>query len=249
MSFRAVINSEVLGDVLGVLSNTVDEARFLISPSGIEVRSVDAANVLLTGLTLPNDAFEFYESDEGIIGIDILKLKDMISSGEKEDNVTLVLADGKLIVSLSSLEWSLGLYSPEAIRKEPRLPEIDLPVSVTLTGKDFKRLIKASKKESDHIRFKVDDTVFTTSAQGDDKQCGVTSRYEAHDLLEIKPGLANSLFSLDYLEDISKAVKAGDAVKLEMGINYPIRISYNATHSEKQVVVVTYLMAPRVEAE
>ena len=65
------------------------------------------------------------------------------------------------------------------------------------------------------------------------------------ELLGMKPGEARSLFSLDYLEDMSKSISRAGEVTLEMGIDYPLRIHLKLS----QNVEINYLLAPRIEQE
>jgi proliferating cell nuclear antigen len=65
------------------------------------------------------------------------------------------------------------------------------------------------------------------------------------ELLGMKPGEARSLFSLDYLLDMSKSISKAAEVNLEMGIDYPLRASFKLGQS----VEINYLLAPRIEQE
>jgi proliferating cell nuclear antigen len=80
-------------------------------------------------------------------------------------------------------------------------------------------------------------------AKGDIDAVKLTMR--STELLEMKPGEARSLFSLDYLSDMSKSIGKAPEVKLEIGIDYPLRISFML----KDNVHVSYLLAPRIEQE
>jgi proliferating cell nuclear antigen len=137
----------------------------------------------------------------------------------------------------------LSLIDPTAIRKEPRIPELDLPAHVTLHGSELRRAIKAAEKVSDHVVLGVSDDVFYMEAKGDIDSLKL--KIPSTELLGLKPGEARSLFSLDYLEDMSKSLGKAEQVTLEMGMDYPLRISFKLG----QQVEVSYLLAPRIEQE
>ena len=65
------------------------------------------------------------------------------------------------------------------------------------------------------------------------------------ELLSMKPGEARSLFSLDYLKNMSKAIGKSNEVTLELGIDYPLMANFKLGQS----LEVSYLLAPRIEQE
>jgi proliferating cell nuclear antigen len=119
---------------------------------------------------------------------------------------------------VGSLSYTLSLIDPTAIRKEPRIPELDLPAHVTLPGGELRRAVKAAEKVSDHVVLGVSDEGFYMEAKGDIDSLKL--KIPSAELLGMKPGEARSLFSLDYLEDMSKSIgKAGEVTSV--GIDYP----------------------------
>ena len=65
---------------------------------------------------------------------------------------------------------------------------------------------------------------------------------EIKDLLTVK-----SLFALDYLSNIFKALKpCAKTATIFMGTDYPIRITTNLFNGEGEI---TYLLAPRIESD
>ena len=65
------------------------------------------------------------------------------------------------------------------------------------------------------------------------------------ELLGMKPGEARSLFSLDYLKNMSKAIGKSNEVTLELGIDHPLMANFKLGRS----LEVSYLLAPRIEKE
>jgi len=168
-----------------------------------------------------------------------------LSMADKGENVQLELDEEshKLKIGVGSLSYTLSLIDPTAIRKEPRIPELDLPAHVTLPGGELRRAVKAAEKVSDHVILGVSDEGFYMEAKGDIDSLKL--KIPSTELLEMKPGEARSLFSLDYLEDMSKSIGKAGEVTLEMGIDYPLKIHFKLGQS----VEVSYLLAPRIEQE
>ena len=243
--FKSVILAETLRDALGAVSSLVDEAKFSISGEGMVLKAVDPANVAMVSLEIQADAFEYYQADACELGIDLVRLGDVLSMADKGENVTIELdaETHKLKVGVGSLSYTVGLIDPTAIRKEPRIPEVDLPTSITISGSVLRKAIKAAEKVSDHVILGVDDTTFFMEARGDIDSLKL--QIPANELLALRSGESRSLFSLDYLVDMVKAAGKADEVVLELGLDYPIKMRFQINKN----VSIIYLMAPRIEQE
>ncbi len=243
--FKAVINAETLRDAIEAVSSLVDEVKFSLSESGIELKAVDPANVAMVSLKIGAEAFDYFKATPGEIGVDLVRLSDVLSMADKGETVQLELDEEshKLKIGVGSLSYTLSLIDPTAIRKEPRIPELDLPAHVTLPGGELRRAVKAAEKVSDHVILGVSDEGFYMEAKGDIDSLKL--KIPSTELLGMKPGEARSLFSLDYLEDMSKSIGKAGEVTLELGIDYPLRVHFRVGQS----VEINYLLAPRIEQE
>lgn len=243
--FKSVILAETLRDAIEAVAPLADEVKFVISSDGIKIKAVDPANVAMVSLEIQDAAFEYFKATACELGIDLVRLTDVLSMADKGENVTIELSeeDHKLKVSVGALSYTIGLIDPTAIRKEPRIPEVDLPTSVTLDGRVLHKAIKAAEKVSDHVVLGVSDDVFFMEAKGDIDSLKL--KIPATELLGMRPGESRSLFSLDYCTDFAKAAAKSGEVTLEMGIDYPMRILF----SVNKYIKVIYMLAPRIEQE
>jgi proliferating cell nuclear antigen len=242
--FEAIIISSRLKDVLEAARAIVTEARLSLSEKGIELKAVDPANVAMVSLRIDASAFEIYQATPGEIGVDLERLNDLLSMASKDDRVRLELLENerKLKIGVGTLSYTLGLIDPSMLRPVPRLPELDLPAHVVLPGAEFRKAVKAAELVSDHIVLGVDDDLFYMETKGDLDACRFSK--QSSELLGMKPGKARSIFSLEYLSDMSRVIGNASEVKLEMGIDYPMQISFWL-----EEVYVRYLLAPRIEED
>lgn len=245
MKFKAVMPQKNLRSLLTVLTETVDEAGLVVSPTGIKIGCIDPSSVLMTNVSIPAEAWEYYESESGEIGLDLGRLLEMISSGEASDSVSLELGD-KLLIRVGKLEWSMSLLDPISIRPVPKIPDLDLPAMVSLAGQQFRKMVIASEKVADHIRLSMEDETFIMGSKGDIEK--VSMKLEPTDLFDIKYGCANSLFMISYMKSISKAAKDVPAMRIEFGQDYPVRISF-VLKFETSECLISYLLAPRIEVD
>lgn len=244
--FKAVIQAEKLKDVLEAISTLVEEAKFKITPEGISVKAVDPANVAMVSLELLKDAFESFEADEGEIGIDLTKLSSIMDMADKNEKIQLELDENahKLVVVMRGLSYTMSLLDPASIRKEPKVPALDLPARIVMRGEDLKRAVKASEKVSDYMSLGIREDVFYMEAEGDTDK--VLVEMTEDQLIDIQPASARSMFSLDYLSDISKIAGKADEVTIDLGKDYPLKLKLKIADGLGEV---NYMLAPRVESE
>ncbi len=245
--FKAVINAEVLKDAIEAVSTLVDEAKFHITKDGISARAVDPANVAMVSFDMKAGAFESFNATDGEIGVDLTRLNDILGMTSKDDKIELNLNEEtrKLEIRTGGLAYTLSLLDPTSIRKEPKVPKLELPAKIVLNGAELKRAVKAAEKVSDHMALGVVDRTFYVEAEGDlDK---VRLDIPESSLISIQStGNVRSLFSLDYLNDLAKSLGKAEKVSIDLGTDYPVNFTFNIAGGNG---TVTYLLAPRIESE
>ncbi|MFA0823843.1 MAG: proliferating cell nuclear antigen (pcna) [Methanomethylovorans sp.] len=244
--FKATIDADILKSSIETLSVLVDEARFRISTEGLSVRAVDPANVAMVSFELASSAFDDYAADDCEIGMDLTKINDIFGVAEKNEKATLELDEmsQKMSIHIGGFSYTLSLLDPSTIRAEPRIPQLELPAEVVLNGKELQKAVKAAEKISDHMSLGVDEEIFYMEAEGDTDK--VRLEMPRDQLIDLKSGDARSLFSLDYLSDIVKPASKSNEVTLELGRDYPIRISFIIAEGAGKI---SYLLAPRIESD
>ena len=244
--FKAIISAEILQDAIKAMSAVVDEARFEIAPDGISARAVDPANAAMVSLELSRDAFMLLEGTEGEIGIDLGRFVEILGMADKSSEIELELDPDthKLNISMGGFSYTLSLLDPSTMRKAPVVPALDLPAEVTVSGGVFKRMIKAAEMVSDHMSVGVHDGVFFMEAVGDTDH--VRLDLTGSDLISITPAEVRSLYSLDYLSDISKGVGGAGEITIHLGRDLPTIIQFELAGGECKV---KYVLAPRIESD
>jgi proliferating cell nuclear antigen len=246
--FNAIVSADTLTATLDSVGVLVEECKIHLEEDGFEIRAVDPANVGMVDLSLSATAFESYEADGGVIGVNLSRLEDIASMADAGQLVHLELDEEtrKLHISIDGLEYTLALIDPDSIRQEPDIPDLDLSSEIVMEGADIDRSVKASDMVSDHIALGVDagDEQFYVDAEGDTDD--VHLELTAEDLIDLQAGDAHSLFSLDYLKDMNKAIPNDAEVTVELGQEFPVKIHFAIAEGEGQV---TYMLAPRIQSD
>ena len=246
--FKAIVSAETLKDALDSVSVLVDECKIRLNEEEFAIRAVDPANVGMVDLSLAAAAFESYEADGGVIGVNLGRLEDIAGMANSGDLIHLELDEEtrKLHIQIDGLSYTLALIDPDSIRQEPDIPDLDLPAEIVLEGSQLGRGIKAADMVSDHIALRVDpdEEAFYIEAEGDTDD--VDLKLDSDDLIDLTAGAADSLFSLDYLKDMNKAIPKSTEVTAELGEEFPVKLHYEFAEGLGQV---TYMLAPRIQSE
>jgi proliferating cell nuclear antigen len=249
--FEAKIDAAVLRESIESITAVVDEGKLRITKDGFTLRAVDPANVAMVSFDLQRDAFDDFrfekESDAEAIetGIDFVKLHDILGIGGREE-VTLKLDEQvqKLFTTMGSLAYTVSLLDPASLRKEPKVPELEFPVQVTIELEEFRRTIRAAEKIGDHIVLGVDGEEFYMEVEGEMDKLRLGLRKEQ--LIHLTPGTLHSLYSLDYVAAMTKGMSHADNITLNLGKDYPLQVDFEVADGKGKV---SYLLAPRIESE
>ncbi len=246
--FKAIVSAEVLQEALDSVSVLVDECKIHLDEDGLVIRAVDPANVGMVNLELSAKSFESYEADGELIGINLIRIDDIAGMAEAGQLIQLELNEEtrKLHIQMDGLEYTLALIDPDSIRQEPDLPDLDLPATIVLEGRDIDRAVKAADMVSDHIALGVntDKETFYVDAEGDTDD--VHFELTRDDLIDLTIGDAHSLFSLDYLKDMNRAIPNNGEITLNLGEEFPVQIQYEIAEGHGNVV---FMLAPRIQSD
>lgn len=232
------IRKETLEIFIDAIGELLTECRLVFTPEGINVRAVDDANVAMVMAKLPADLMDQYVSPDITFGIDLKKIKVALSI-MSDDSLVVGISESKITLRDGKTEYNCDALDVNSIRKEPKVPGITLDSSATFSGSEFAEAVKQVGKIGDAITIETSDAGFSLSTKGDTDNIRRKITTDQKKMV-----LAKSLYSLDYLKDISKVIKAALIVKTEMATNQPIRIQFAIGGID-----IMYLLAPRVDSD
>lgn len=242
----ATIDADRLDDSLAVLGALVDECRLELGADGLHVRAVDPASVAAVSLDLPADAFEQYTANGETVGVDVIRLGEVVGLADPGDSVRLVLdaERRRLHVLVGELAYTLGLIDPEAIREplDPAEMEYDCPAELAIAGSDVSRIVDAAEMVSTHLTLGVDadPAAFYAEASGDTDD--VALGFDSDDLAALSPAAVESLFSLDYLREMARPIPADSEVTIALGTEQPVTLGFDLADGPGKA---TFLLSPR----
>jgi len=239
-----------LSDAIAALRTIVDESKLRFDETGLQSRAVDPANVAMADVTVPDAAFKRLNvgDDETTLGINLETLADVLGMAESDDDLVARLNAETKKLELSfpntGLEYTCALIDPDAIRQEPDIPDLDLGGEFVVPGRAIDRGLSAADLVSDHIRFEgVADDTLRLSADGDTDTVDLVIDDTLIDGELTSDDQTESLFSLEYLNDITRPIGSDSPVTVDLGSEMPVKLHFGMGDD----INVSAMVAPRIQ--
>ena len=231
----ATANTRLLKKAVRVCNAFLNETRVRVSEEGIAIRAVDAGNICLTDIFIPKEDFEAFRAEEGVIGINVSRLNDVLKV--VKDDFIEIECDRNLKLKAGRTIYSLALIDPSLLKQEPKLPVLNLKAETIIDGNEFKNAISMASRIADNVVFSAEDG-FYMIAEGDteDVRIGLSEGYAGKEQARV-------MLSLEYLKKIAKVVDKNDSIRIAIGTDLPVRINIESKFS----TTILYFIAPRIE--
>ena len=238
--FKGQIDARILKNWLKAIKAITNEFRMEIhKENGWLVTAINDANTALVDISLQKDAFDKYEAKKNlIVALDCDLLEHIVK--DARGGIELEITREKLIAITNNTRFEIRLLSPDTIRKSSVPSELDFKAKIYLYTEDLRRGLHAAERVSqwDEVVLAVKDSCFLVKSVGESEVMEMT--LSADELIKLEGEACRSMFSLNYLMPMIKAVNT-KSLKLELGTDEPIKIAW-----EDENMSVMYLLAPRV---
>jgi len=146
----------------------------------------------------------------------------------------------------TGLEYTCALIDPDAIRQEPDIPDLDLGGEFVVPGRAIDRGLSAADLVSDHIRLEgVADDKIRLSADGDTDTVDLVIDDTLIDGELTGDDQTESLFSLEYLNDITRPIGSDSPVTVDLGSEMPVKLHFGMGDD----IDVEAMVAPRIQGD
>lgn len=239
------ITQKRLAALCDTLRALVPECRLTITENGLIVLAVDTANVGMVGINLPAASFEEFKEEAGEVGMDVGKWMDMLKVMKEPGSIITIdrnAASGKIRISDGQYTYTHTPLDPSTLRKKANAPNLSLPSSVIIDAKEYHEVVKAMGVIGDKVRLQIDGERFELSAEGDTDALRKEIASKPQD--KNNGAAVASLFSIDYLKEVAKAMKDAGTITVHLGQDHPVRFDFDYEGME-----CSFLLAPRIESE
>lgn len=248
-ALKVMVNANALMDFVKSVGFLTDEIKLNISDDGIKVRTVDPSHVCMVDVVLSPEMFDVLEiSETREIGVYVDKLQSILKLAKKTkkspDVITLDITHNvKYQVGYHDGEFNLVDHTGMS---DPKIPDLKLDSKFQVRVKELAEFLKKAGDVSDAIQIKVSGNEVIFLAEGDTNKARLKLPIGSKALPELEtPVETKSIFSLEYLEHIVKAIKgSAEYVTISSGNNYPMRADYEVQDGRGKI---TFLLAPRLK--
>lgn len=242
---RATAPAETWQAIVEPVETLVSECRVRFGPSGLTLRATDPAKAALVAVAAEPSAFETYRASETTIGVSVDRLAEVVGLADGETTVTLRPETRRLRIEAGGVAYETTVLEPDRVRDAPRRTalesEFGYEASFGTDAAAIAQAVRAAELVSDHLVVRGDDGGVAFEAVGDTDECVV--RLDAEALQEPSLGPAESIFSLDYLSLVDRAIPSDTAVSVWAGDETPMAVEYDVADG----VGVEWLISPRIE--
>src|SRR3989338_6834335 len=125
-----------LKDSISIISELVNETRIKVGNEGLELISMDPANVAMVIFKLLPTAFTEYKVEQPVdIAVNLTNLKQILRRANPTDILTMELAENKLRIQLkSSSTRTFNLPIIDIEEKEQKVPDLKFPIRVQIAS-------------------------------------------------------------------------------------------------------------------
>ncbi len=244
--FVAELKSDTLKGLVNIISTLIDEVKFTITAEGMTLKAVDPAHVAMIEMNVGKGAFESYSASDCEMGLDLDKVKGVLKLAGSGDVIRMEQDEnaGRLVFKVGNITRRMNLVDTSSL-SDPKVPHLDLSSNISVAVDELQKGIRAAESISDHITLTATPEYFDLSCEGDTDLSSL--RIDKDSLVELTvSGEVTSMFPLDYLSTIIKAIPAGTVVKIGLDNDYPVKLNFALADGN---ATVDYLLAPRIENE
>lgn len=235
-------------DAIAVL---IDEAEFLVSKNGLELRATDPSQISMVDFKLDAKAFKKFdvaEKESIKLGIDLDYLSQIMSRANKGEELTLSLNPEKTLLKVVFKGVSTRSFAVPLIdisSSQLPNPKIEFEAELKMNASILKDALKDAELISSHVSLFVDKKRFLVEAHSSKGSVLNETLKDEKSIKEFKVSNdAKSMFPLEYLQDMLKAADPTSEIELKLRTDAPVQVSYHIGKASIQ-----YFLAPRIESD
>ena len=243
---RVTANTQLMREIVDLLSVLTEEAKLSWGEKGLTVNVVDGSHVALLSATISDACFETYEVEPVEIGLELGKLRDLLTLAGPGDLVEIDYDDagGAVNVRVGEVHRILRGLDTGSMQ-DPKLPVLDFDCSAAIGAEKLSRALRAAKFVGELVDLSLDSKELRVSVTVEAGE-GVNVRFESGELSEsVCPSPTQGTYSLQFLAPLTRKLASGlpQDIRMQFQDKYPLRLDWNSNDGGASW---TYFLAPRV---
>ena len=182
---RVTASTSLMREIVDILSVLTEEAKMSWGEKGLTIKVVDGSHVALLSATISDACFETYEVEPVEIGLELGKLRDLLTLAGPSDLVEIDYDDavGAVNVRVGEVHRILrGLDT--GTMQDPQLPVLDFDSNAAISSEKLSRALRAAKFVGEIVDLKLDSKEMRISVNVEAGE-GVNVHFEAGELSDL----------------------------------------------------------------
>ncbi|RLG48402.1 MAG: hypothetical protein DRO06_01370 [Thermoproteota archaeon] len=239
-------SAKLMAGVVEATETLVEEASVKIAPDeGLSLAALDPAKTAMVQVFLPRDFFaEFDVEDTVFVGVNFTELARILKRAKRRDGLEIELLDeSRLAIRLVGdyrREFILPTIAGEPV--ELRRLKVEFTAGIRIDSKRFPDIVKDLKMMGAEMEIYIDQERAEFKARSERGESVVTIGREdpvALDIWADQP--ARSLYSMAYLERLTKPASISPELTIEIASDRPLKMFYSLGGIEQ--AGITYYLA------
>ena len=237
--------SQYLKDSISIISELVNEAEIKATNNGLELIAMDHANVAMVDFRLLPSLFSEYvlEKDTSF-GINLERLKKVLSRAKPNDILKLELTQNKLKLQMksdSTRNFDLPLMD-NSEEKEQKIPDLKFGATVEMGSAALTDAVGDAEIAGESLTFTAESpNKFKVVAEDDNSKAEINMSISDSDIkIDEK---SKSKYAIEYLKKMTPASRLAEKVKMSFKNDYPLKLEYTSVDK----LQLSFILAPRIE--
>ncbi len=237
--------------VISAIAKVVSETSMRVDESGVRIKTMDEAKVVLVDFFIPAEAFEKYEVEGEVeFGINMDDLAKVMRRAQKEDVLSIEVGESTYSIIYEGIgvrKFTLPQLDV-AVESLPDVSGITFEVKVEMTSDAYREMVKDLEPIADTVTFIAEPSNFRVEAMSDLGEAEVIIPEDSGVLLsyEVNPEEGDSppksSYGVEHLAYISTASQVATSTTLEFSNEKPLKVTFDLGKGGSLV----YLVAPRI---
>lgn len=217
-------DTSLLKKSLETIAPLIQETNVRFKEEGIFIKAIDKTQIILVDFSIKKKAFDSYNIEPNLFGLNILELKQMISRAFEKDQLILDMKPLHLDITLKgNIERNFNLPYIDLSEQEINTPNIKYDVSLKVNAGLLKEIIKDVDLVATTAVFKIEEGVFIIEAFG---ERGKIKTKVLNAKQKIKKNFA-AKYSLSFLKNITRAIENDVDIEIKFSEDSPLYIEYS----------------------
>ncbi len=211
---------------VNAIASFIAEGNFRFSSSGLSFKAIDPSQIVLVNFSMPKNAFEKYDIEPSLVGVDLVELNKIVGRSLPNDKLKVDVNDSEMLLELEGeMTRSFRLPLLDIQDEEVQIPLTKYDVKLSIPCRALKEALKDAALFGSSVVLSVKGNQFWLEARGSQGTLKTVAKDTVNIVMKSESEVV-SKYSLNFLQNMVKDVDNETIVSLEFKSDAPMKVSY-----------------------